>query len=162
MEFDHSFSVAAPIDVVWAAMTDIGRIAPCVPNARVTGRAGADSYDVEVTFAVGPLETTAERTVTLTERDDTGHHEVLTVVNKDSDVDTPADATITIVLTQAADRTAGRAAAQLLRVLLDHIRIGDQLHPVLAGRGDIERAAPVAVALHLRARLAGQPIQLLV
>jgi len=105
MEFDHSFSVAAPIDVVWAAMTDIGRIAPCVPNARVTGRAGADSYDVEVTFAVGPLETTAERTVTLTERDDAGHHEVLTVVNKDSDVDTPADATITIVLTQAADRT---------------------------------------------------------
>jgi len=105
MEFDHSFSVAAPIDVVWAAMTDIGRIAPCVPNARVTGRAGADSYDVEVTFAVGPLETTAERTVTLTERDDDGHHEVLTVVNKDSDVDTPADATITIVLTQAADRT---------------------------------------------------------
>jgi len=105
MEFDHSFSVAAPIDVVWAAMTDIGRIAPCVPNARVTGRAGADSYDVEVTFAVGPLQTTAERTVTLTERDDAGHHEVLTVVNKDSDVDTPADATITIVLTQAADRT---------------------------------------------------------
>jgi len=105
MEFDHSFSMAAPIDVVWAAMTDIGRIAPCVPNARVTGRAGADSYDVEVTFAVGPLETTAERTVTLTERDDAGHHEVLTVVNKDSDVDTPADATITIVLTQAADRT---------------------------------------------------------
>ena len=105
MEFDHSFSVAAPIDVVWAAMTDIGRIAPCVPNARVTGRAGADSYDVEVTFAVGPLQTTAERTVALTERDDAGHHEVLTVVNKDSDVDTPADATITIVLTQAADRT---------------------------------------------------------
>lgn len=105
MEFDHSFSVAAPIDAVWAAMTDIERIAPCVPNTRVTGRAGADSYDVEMTIAVGPLETTAERNITLAERDDASHHEVLTVVAKDSDDDTPADTTITIVLTRAADRT---------------------------------------------------------
>ena len=105
MEFDHSFSVAAPIDAVWAAMTDIERIAPCVPNTRVTGRAGPDSYDVEMTIAVGPLETTAERVVTLAERDDASHHEVLTVVAKDSDGDTPADATITIALTRTADRT---------------------------------------------------------
>jgi len=32
MEFDHSFSVAAPIDAVWAAMTDVERVAPCVPT----------------------------------------------------------------------------------------------------------------------------------
>ena len=104
MEFDHSFSVAAPIDAVWAAMTDIERIVPCVPNARVTGRAGADGYDVEVTIAVGPLETTAECRITLVERDDATHREVLRVRATDSDGDMPADATITIVLTQATDR----------------------------------------------------------
>ncbi len=105
MEFDHSFSVAAPIDAAWAAMTDIEPVAPCVPNARVTGRAGAGSYDVEVTFAVGPLETAAERGITLAERDDANHREVLTVLATDSGGDMPADATITIVLTQATDRT---------------------------------------------------------
>ena len=105
MEFDHSFSVAAPIDAAWAAMTGIERIVPCVPNARVTGRAGADSYDVEVTFAVGPLETTAECRITLAERDDATHREVLTVLATDSGGDMPADATITVVLTQATDRT---------------------------------------------------------
>ena len=105
MEFDHSFSVAAPIDAVWAAMTDIERVSPCVPNARVTGRAGADSFDVEITFAVGPLQTTAVRRITLAERGDAAHREVLTVVATGSDGDTPADATITIVLTQATDRT---------------------------------------------------------
>ena len=105
MEFDHSFSVAAPIDAAWAAMTDIERIVPCVPNARVTGRAGADGYDVEVTFAVGPLETTAECRITLAERDDATHREVLTVLATDSGGDMPADATITVVLTQATDRT---------------------------------------------------------
>ncbi len=105
MEFDHSFSVAAPIDAVWAAMTDIERIVPCVPNARVTGRAGADGYDVEVTFAVGPLETTAGCRITLAERDDATRREVLTVLATDSGGDMPADASITVVLTQATDRT---------------------------------------------------------
>ena len=102
MELDHSLSVAAPIE---AAMNNIEPIAPSVPNARVTGRAGADGYDVEVTIAVGPLETTAECRITLVERDDATHREVLRVRATDSDGDMPADATITIVLTQATDRT---------------------------------------------------------
>ena len=105
MEFDHSFSVAAPIDAVWAAMTDIERIVPCVPKARVTGRAGADAYDVEVMLDVGPLETTAECRITLVERDEATHREVLTVLATDSDGGMPVDATITIVLTPATDRT---------------------------------------------------------
>ena len=105
MEFDHSFSGAAPIDAAWAAMTDIERIVPCVPNARVTGRAGTDGYDVEVTFAVGPLETTAERRITLAQRDDASHREVLTVLATDSGGALPAEATITIALTQATNRT---------------------------------------------------------
>ncbi len=102
MEFEHSFSVAAPIDAVWAAMTDIERFAPCVPETRVTGRAGAASYNVEITVAVGPLATTVEGNITLAERDDARHREVLKVVAKDSDSDTPTDATLTIVLTQTA------------------------------------------------------------
>jgi len=48
---------------------------------------------------------TAERRTTLAERDDAAHREVLTVVATGSDGDTPPDATITIVLTQATDRT---------------------------------------------------------
>jgi len=83
MEFDHSFSVAAPIDAAWAAMTDIEPVASCVPNARVTGPAGAGSYDVEVTFAVGPLETVAQRGITLAS-DDATDHEVLTVLVTDA------------------------------------------------------------------------------
>jgi len=105
MEFEHAFSVAAPIDAVWAAMTDIERLAPCVPDTRVIGRAGADSYDVEVTVAVGVLATTSQGTITLAERDDDAYREVLKVVAKDSGGDTMADATLTIVLTQTADQT---------------------------------------------------------
>jgi carbon monoxide dehydrogenase subunit G len=107
MEFDHSFSVSAPIDAVWTTITDIERVAPCVPNTRVTGHAGPDSYDVEITAAVGPFEITANGNITLAERDDAAHREVLKVRADDPDGDTLAEATVTIVLTQDGDTTAG-------------------------------------------------------
>lgn len=105
MEFHHSFSVAAPPDAVWAAMTDIERVAPCVPNTRVTGRAGEGSYDVEISVAVGPLAVTAAGNITLAEHDDATRREVLLVLARDSDGDMLADATVAIVLTQGASGT---------------------------------------------------------
>jgi carbon monoxide dehydrogenase subunit G len=105
MEFDHSFSVAAPLDEVWATIADVERVAPCVPNTRVTGRAGDNSYDVEITAAIGPIELTAQGTITLVARDDAAHREVLSVKAHDPDGDMLADATVTIVLTQADSGT---------------------------------------------------------
>jgi carbon monoxide dehydrogenase subunit G len=102
VEFHHSFSVAAPLDAVWAALTDIERVAPCVPNTRITGRAGEASYDIEITAVVGPLVVVAAGNITLAEHDDATHREVLRVVARDPDGDTLADATVAIVLTQAA------------------------------------------------------------
>ena len=107
MEFDHGFSVAAPIDAVWATITDIERVAPCVPNTRVTGRAGPDSYDVEITAAVGPFEITANGNIALAERDNAARREVLEVLADDSDGDNLAQATVTIVLTADGDATDG-------------------------------------------------------
>ncbi len=86
-------------------MTDVERVAPCVPNTRVTGRAGEGSYDVEITAAVGPLVLTAAGNITLAEHDDATLREVLRVVVRDPDGDLLADATVAIVLTQAASGT---------------------------------------------------------
>ena len=105
MEFDHAFSVAAPIDAVWTTITDIERAAPCVPNTRVTASAGPDSYNVEITAAVGPFEITSEGTITLAERDDAARREVLKVIAADADGDQLAEATVTIVLTEGAETT---------------------------------------------------------
>jgi carbon monoxide dehydrogenase subunit G len=106
MEFDHAFSVSAPIDAVWTTITDIERVAPCVPNTRVTGAGGGpDSFDVAITAAVGPFEITAEGHIALVERDDAAHREVLKVVANDADGDMLAEATVTIVLTQGAETT---------------------------------------------------------
>jgi carbon monoxide dehydrogenase subunit G len=105
MELDHAFSVAAPRDAVWATITDIERVAPCVPNTRVTGRVGESSHSVEITAVVGPITVTTEGVITLAERDDAAYREVLKVVVSDPDGDTLADATLTIVLAQSASTT---------------------------------------------------------
>lgn len=107
MDFDHVFSVAAPIDAVWAAIIDIERVAPCMPNTRVTGRAGPYSVDIEITAAAGPIELTAAGTLTLLERDDAARRAVLKVVANDPDGDMLADATVAIVLTEDGDATKG-------------------------------------------------------
>jgi carbon monoxide dehydrogenase subunit G len=40
MEFDNSFTVQKPIDEVWNTMTDLERVVPCVPDARVIEKTG--------------------------------------------------------------------------------------------------------------------------
>jgi carbon monoxide dehydrogenase subunit G len=120
VELHHSFSMAAPPDAVWAAMIDIDRVAPCVPNTRVIGRAGENSYDVEISVAVGPLVVTAAGNVTLAEHDHATRREVLRVVARDSDGDMVADATVAIVLTQG---TSGTDAAVHSSVALGGIGI---------------------------------------
>ncbi|HVF79096.1 MAG TPA: SRPBCC domain-containing protein [Solirubrobacteraceae bacterium] len=150
MEFDHTFSVAAPIDAVWAMIADIQRVAPCVPNTRVTARAGPDSHNVEITAAVGPFEITSEGTITLTERDDAAHREVLKVIANDADGDQLAEAMLTIVLTEAAGTTdaAVHSSVELGGIglfvseeALDHVA-GDMLRTFASNLEGLLREAP--------------------
>jgi uncharacterized protein len=150
MQFDHGFSVAAPAGTVWTTIGDIERVAPCVPNTRVTGRAGPDSFNVEITAAVGPFEVTAAGTITLAERDDGAHREVLRIVAADADGDTLADATVTIVLTGSGatsdaavhtDVELGGIATLVAQDTLDQVA-GDTLRTFAANLEALLRPAP--------------------
>jgi uncharacterized protein len=150
MHFDHGFSVAAPADTVWTTITDIERVAPCVPNTRVTGRAGADAFNVQITAAVGPFEVTAAGTITLAERDDATHREVLRIMAADADGDTLADATVTIVLTADGATTEGAVhtdvelggiATLVAQDTLDQVA-GDTLRKFAANLEALLRPAP--------------------
>ena len=54
MEINNAFEVKAPIDVAWATLTDLERIAPCLPGATLTSIEG-DIYKGHVTIKVGPI-----------------------------------------------------------------------------------------------------------
>ena len=104
MEFDHAFSVVAPIGEVWEVVGDGERVVPCIPNARLTGRSGADSFDVEIEADIGFVTLKTKADVTLSDRDEAAHREVLRITAREADGDELADATATIVLTEAGGR----------------------------------------------------------
>ena len=60
MELAHEFTVDTPIDRAWAVLTDVERIAPCMPGAELTevvaAADGAHGYRVGPEGEV-PLET---------------------------------------------------------------------------------------------------------
>jgi uncharacterized protein len=54
MKFEHTFSVAAPIDTVWLALLDPERVAPCMPGATITS-ASTDEFAGVVKVRLGPI-----------------------------------------------------------------------------------------------------------
>jgi carbon monoxide dehydrogenase subunit G len=54
MNLEQSFTVAAPIDQVWAALIDVERIAPCLPGAQITGRDDSGGYEGTFSVKLGP------------------------------------------------------------------------------------------------------------
>ena len=77
MQFDNSFSVQAPLDVVYAAIADVERVVPCVPGARVVGHRGDDVWDVALKAQFGPLWRRYTGRLTVLERSESAHRVVM-------------------------------------------------------------------------------------
>jgi len=97
MEINNSFEVKAPIDVAWATLTDLERIAPCLPGATLTSIEG-DVYKGHVTVKVGPIVAKFGGQAIFQERNDTAHRAVLKGEGRDSTGKGNASAIITAQL----------------------------------------------------------------
>jgi carbon monoxide dehydrogenase subunit G len=112
MQLEHQLSVPAPIDVVWPAMLDPQRVAPCVPGATLTGVEG-DSFTGTVKIKVGPITLLYKGTGTFTETDEQARRAVLKASAKDTRGNGTVSATVTLTLTPDGDRTSGVVATDL-------------------------------------------------
>ncbi|OBF31621.1 carbon monoxide dehydrogenase [Mycobacterium sp. ACS1612] len=112
MQLEHTLSVPAPIDVVWPAVLDPERVAPCVPGATLTGVDG-DSFTGTVKIKVGPITLLYKGTGTFVETDEAARRAVLKADAKDTRGNGTAKATVTLTLTADGDRTAGVVATDL-------------------------------------------------
>ena len=54
MELTNDFRVALPVERAWAVLTDVERIAPCLPGAQLQEVEG-DEYRGVVKVKVGPI-----------------------------------------------------------------------------------------------------------
>ena len=97
MEINNSFEVKAPIDVAWVILTDLARIAPCLPGATLTSIEG-DVYKGHVTVKVGPIVAKFGGQAIFQERNDAAHRAVLKGEGRDATGKGNASAIITAQL----------------------------------------------------------------
>lgn len=97
MELANEFQVPVPGDEAWSVLTDIERIAPCMPGAQLEEVTG-DEYHGAVKVKVGPITATYKGTARFVERDDIEHRAVLQAEGRDTRGQGNASATITAQL----------------------------------------------------------------
>lgn len=97
MELNDSFEVAHPVDAVWEVLTDVERIAPCLPGAQLTGSDG-DVHEGLVKVKVGPITSQYKGKASFTERDDAAHRLLMSASGRDTRGAGNASAEITVAL----------------------------------------------------------------
>jgi uncharacterized protein len=93
----NEFTVNRSIDHAWAVLTDVERIAPCLPGAQLQEIEG-DVFRGVVKVKLGPIATAFKGQATFVERDDTNHRAVLKGEGRDTGGKGNADALITAQL----------------------------------------------------------------
>jgi carbon monoxide dehydrogenase subunit G len=104
MELTNTFDVSVPVDTAWAVLTDVERIAPCLPGAQLQEIEG-DEYRGVVKVKVGPITAQYKGKATFVEKDDVAHKAVLEASGRDTRGQGNASATITALLEPAGDGT---------------------------------------------------------
>jgi carbon monoxide dehydrogenase subunit G len=104
MDLKDEFRVGVPIDHAWEVLTDIERIAPCMPGAQLEEVEG-DEYRGIVKVKVGPITAQYKGKATILERDDAAHRLVLNADGRETRGNGNASARITATLEPDGDGT---------------------------------------------------------
>ena len=162
----NEFTVNLPIDDAWAVITDVERIAPCLPGAQLEEVEG-DTFRGVVKVKLGAVTATFKGEAHFVERDDEAHHAVLKAAGRDTGGRGNASADITaqaeplsptstkVVVT--ADLHITGKVAQFGRGIMGDVskkliqQFADNLHTMLDEQGTAPAASvvgddPVAVA----------------
>jgi len=105
MKLTHEFTVPVPVEQAWEVLTDVERIAPCMPGAELTGVNG-DTYHGQVKIKVGPITVQYKGAASFAEKDPGARRVVLTASGTDARGQGNATATVTAQMTPRGDDTA--------------------------------------------------------
>jgi hypothetical protein len=112
MRLDNEFVVPRPVDEAWAVLTDVERIAPCLPGAQLT-EVVDDSYRGIVKVKVGPVVAQYGGAARFIEMDAERHHAVLEAKGKERTGRGLASALVTADLTAEGDGTRVTVGTEL-------------------------------------------------
>ena len=98
---ENEFTVAASPDDTYALMTDVERVAPCIPGASITGRRDDGAYDALVTMKMGPISLTYKGIIEIIEQDDAARTAVMRAKATEAKGQGTAQATLTMDIDDA-------------------------------------------------------------
>jgi carbon monoxide dehydrogenase subunit G len=98
VDLNHEFIVNVPVNDAWVILTDLERIAPCLPGAQLTEVEG-DTYRGQVKVKVGPIVAQFKGQASFVSRDDVAHTASLKGEGRDTTGKGNASAIITAQLT---------------------------------------------------------------
>ncbi len=110
MELTDEFEVEAPIEKVWPILTDVERIAPCLPGAQLQEVEG-DEFRGVVKVKVGPITAQFKGTAQIVEQDDDAHKARIEGSGRGSQGN--AKANISVGATGAGDNTVVKVDTDL-------------------------------------------------
>jgi carbon monoxide dehydrogenase subunit G len=99
MDLNHEFIVNVPVKDAWVILTDLERIAPCLPGAQLTEVEG-ETYRGQVKVKVGPIVAQFKGQASFVSRDDVAHTAMLKGEGRDTTGKGTASAIITAQLTE--------------------------------------------------------------
>jgi uncharacterized protein len=131
MLIENEFTVAAPVEDLWAHLLDVERVAPCMPGAELTDVVDDTTWKGKVNVKFGPVALSFAGTVTIKERDDASHRIVLAAKGMEQKGKGAANASVMswleagdggkTIVKMHADITLSGAVAQLSRGLLPEV-----------------------------------------
>ena len=95
-QLTNEFTVNRSIDEAWPIITDVEKIAPCLPGAELKEIEG-ETYRGVVKVKLGPIASQFKGEAHFTERDDEGHRAVISAQGRDTQGRGNASAEITAV-----------------------------------------------------------------
>jgi len=72
VELNNEFRVAVPAATTWQVLTDVNRVAPCIPGAQLLSVDG-DDFTGTVKVKIGPISLTYKGKASYLEKDEAGH-----------------------------------------------------------------------------------------
>lgn len=124
MEFINEFRVPADVDTTFTTLTDLERVAPCLPGATLEEVAG-DTYTGRVKVKVGPVQVLYRGTARMVEADRAGRTARIEAAGREARGTGTANADVTATLVEDG-------AGTLVKVVTDLTVTGK---PAQFGRG---------------------------
>ena len=104
MELNNEFRVAVPAAKTWDVLTDVERVAPCLPGATLLSVDG-DEFTGAVKVKVGPITVSYKGVASYKEKDEAARRIVLRAEGKETRGSGTAAATVTAQLKDEGDAT---------------------------------------------------------